>query len=194
MAFTNQISQDAVNAAVQLVARVVETKDFSGVQAQQGAEDGKMQAQVQMESTKTDNQIRLEREKHQMALEAAQQNAQIAAQSAPAPSEPAPPPVIEVAPPDMSEIGKALEGITQVLMVLANKESTPVIMHHETAAAQPPVVNVHPASPAQVHVAAPNISVPAPVVNVHGEKKGKRKGKMTGPDGREFTIETTSEE
>ena len=41
--------------------------------------------------------------------------------------------------------------------------------------------------------APPVVNVEAPVVNVAAPapaKKGKRKGKITGPDGRAFTVET----
>ena len=49
--------------------------------------------------------------------------------------------------------------------------------------AEPVVVNVMPAPAPVVHVAPAEVTVQAP-------RRGKRKGKITGPDGREFTVET----
>jgi|GEM_PF-2868907 len=58
----------------------------------------------------------------------------------------------------------------------------------------PPVVNV----PAPVvNIPAPIVNVPAPIVNVAAPapvKKGKRQGKVTGPDGKVFMIETSGDE
>jgi hypothetical protein len=44
-----------------------------------------------------------------------------------------------------------------------------------------------------VNVPAPVVNVPAPQVVVEApvQKKGKRKGKITGPDGTVYTVETS---
>lgn len=53
--------------------------------------------------------------------------------------------------------------------------------------AEPVVINVMPA-------AAPHVNVEAPVIHMPEQKKGKRTGKMTAPDGSEYTLETSDED
>mgnify|MGYP006958845358 CR=1 FL=1 len=52
---------------------------------------------------------------------------------------------------------------------------------------EPVVINVMPA-------AAPNVNVEAPVINMPEQKRGKRRSKMTGPDGKEYTMESEDDD
>jgi hypothetical protein len=52
---------------------------------------------------------------------------------------------------------------------------------------EPVVINVMPA-------AAPHVTVEPPVVNVAAPKRGKKRGKMTAPDGSTYTMETEDDD
>jgi hypothetical protein len=100
----------------------------------------------------------------------------------PAPKVPAGPGI------DLTPVVQAIHEVGQSLMMaLAGKQQAP------------PVVNVHPASPAQVHIAPAQVHLnpppqPPPIVNVSNApalpgKARRRSGTLTGPDGKVFKMD-----
>jgi hypothetical protein len=151
-----------------------------------------------MEQAKAEQSLMLEREKHQMAMEAKERDGALAREQAEvtaAASTPPPPPEIIVEAPDLAPIANVLEKIEDVLVALAQREPpAPVV---QTA---PPTIHVHPAKAPDVRVEAPVVHIAAPLsasepraIPLPARQRGKRKGKITGPDGQEFTIETTGD-
>jgi hypothetical protein len=199
--FVSDTVSKVIAASTAFVAKEVAGQDGMTPPSGQPAADGSapmggappIQQPMAPQQPPVQDQIQLEQVKHQHALELAQQQAALA-----------PPPVaaqhgIIVPPPDLSEIAATLQAVqqtqatmAQILAELVNKDTTPVIMHHES---QPAIVQVHPTPSPAIHIAAPAVNVPAqpaPVVHVAAPeaKKGPRKGTITGPDGKTYTVES----
>ena len=171
---------------------------------EQAHAQGMAETQMQVEDHKAQTQMQIEREKHQMTMEKAQLDAHTAAtvkqaqpvpvvvqppdlsgiadvlvaiqqrleEQAQQPPAAVPPAMVHVDAPDLSGIAKALQGMQQTVHALSVKQVAPsVVVHHESPVPPAPIVHVH---------AAP----PEPA-----KKKGKRKGKITTPEGKTFTVE-----
>jgi hypothetical protein len=152
------------------------------------------QRALEADDRKTQSTLQVEERKHQMAMEQKQADAQLA-QSQPVaqpqapsvqPGQLGPTPTVIVPPPDMTPVAEAVAQIGQMLQqVLAVEHPAPVV---HVQAPKAPVV----------HVEAPVVHVPeqkAPVVHVNAPetKKRKRKGTITGPDGKKYTVQSEDE-
>lgn len=170
----------------------VDAANAQAAQVKQQEQEHAAQAEQQKASTS----LQLEQAKHQMAMEAKaadHANAQQVAASTPAPAAPQPPPEIIVQPPDLAPIAAAISEMRNLVAAVLSKEPAPHVPQ------EPPVIHVHPAAAPNVHVAPANVHVPsgpAPTVNVHAApgKKKRRKGTVTGPDGKQFTMESSDED